>query len=65
MAKHSKTKLPPTERIAYSVKEVAEMVGVPPSTIRSRIHAGDIAIVTGFGPWRIAKKELDRILKDS
>jgi len=62
MTENSQEKLKSTERIALSVKEVAQMVGVPPSTIRSRIREGKILIVTGFGPWRISKAELDRIL---
>ena len=51
-----------SERVAYRVKEVAEMTGIPASTIRTRIHAGEINVITGFGTWLIGKSELNRLL---
>ena len=62
MAKHSETEPEAEKRVAYRVKEVAEMTGIPASTIRTRIHAGEINVITSFGPWLIAKDELDRLL---
>ena len=52
-------------RIAFRIKEVAEMTGVPASTIRSRVRSGELAVIQGFGPWLIAKAELDRFLKET
>jgi len=62
MAKSPKTEAKATKRVAYRVAEVAAMTGIPASTIRTRIHAGEINVITGFGPWLIAKDELDRLL---
>lgn len=52
-------------RIAFRIKEVAEMTGVPASTIRSRVRSGDLAVIQGFGPWLIGKAELDRFMKET
>lgn len=62
MAKTSIPKSESTVRVAYRISEVAAMTGIPASTIRTRIHAGDIAVITSFGPWIISKSELDRLL---
>lgn len=48
-------------RRGYSVREVAEMYNVSPSTIRKRIRDGTINIVTCIGPWRIPESALERL----
>lgn len=50
------------ERIAYRVRELAEMTGVPCSTIRKRIRTGEIRAVTSLGVWLVPKDEVDRLM---
>lgn len=49
-------------RVAYRIKEVAAMTGIPASTIRTRIHAGEINVITSLGCWLISHGELERVL---
>lgn len=62
MRKKNKNPANPAPRVAYRVKEVAAMTGIPASTIRSRIHAGEINVITSLGCWLISHHELERIL---
>jgi excisionase family DNA binding protein len=50
-------------RLAFRIREVSEMTGIPASTIRSMIRDGEINPITGFRTWLIAKAELDRLLE--
>jgi len=62
MSKTDTDKSENPERIAYRVRELAEMTGVPCSTIRKRIRTGDIRAVTSLGVWLVPKDEVDRLM---
>ena len=62
MAKQDNKHINPTHRVAYRIKEVSAMTGIPASTIRSRIHAGEINVITSLGCWLVSHSELERIL---
>lgn len=53
---------PKETRLSYKLREAAELLGVPASTLRKRIREGEIDAVTALGPWLITRKEIDRIL---
>jgi len=50
-------------RLAYKIAEAAEMLGVSPSTLRKMVRRGDLNVITSFGPWLIAKTELNRLME--
>jgi len=51
-----------TRRAAYRIREVAQMTGIPASTIRARIRSGDINPITSLGVWLISADDLEAIL---
>jgi len=50
-------------RLAYRLKEVSELIGIPISTLRSMIRRGEINPVTGFGTWLITAEDLGKLLE--
>ena len=68
MAQDSKTSLRSPEagrpgvRRAYRVREVSEMTGIPASTLRRMVRAGELNPIVGFRTWLIAAEDLDAIL---
>jgi hypothetical protein len=51
------------ERLAYRLKEVEALIGIPVSTLRTMIRNGDLNPCTGFGTWLITREELQRLLQ--
>jgi len=51
------------EQRAFSLKEVASILGVHPETIRRAIKAGKLKAAKIGKDYRIAKTELDRFFK--
>lgn len=51
------------KRIAYSVQEVAEMLGASPTWCYARVYAGDWPSVKIGGLRRILASDLKKILK--
>jgi excisionase family DNA binding protein len=51
------------ERIAYSVKEVAEMISLSVAMVRKEIRAGNIKTRKAGARVLILKADLDRYLK--
>ncbi len=49
-------------RVAYRLREVSEMTGIPASTLRTMARRGDLNPITGFGVWLIAAEELVALL---
>jgi excisionase family DNA binding protein len=49
-------------RVSYRLREVAEMTGIPASTLRKMIRRGDLNPITSFGVWLISAEELDVLL---
>lgn len=49
-------------RLAYRLKEVSEMIGIPVSTLRKMIRNGEINPVTAFGTWLITAEDLEALL---
>jgi excisionase family DNA binding protein len=52
-------------RIAYTVPQAAEAVGLPYSTLRDRVSTGEIRAVKRAGKWLILHSDLMRWLADS
>ena len=50
------------ERRAYTIAEVARLVGVSVPTIYRRIYSGEIKVISGFGRLTISADELERFL---
>lgn len=49
-------------RVAYRLREVSEMTGIPASTLRTMARRGDLNPITSFGVWLIAADELEALL---
>ncbi len=49
-------------RLAYRLREVSGLTGIPVSTLRKRIRNGDINPITSLGVWLIAASDLEAIL---
>lgn len=49
-------------RVAYRLREVSEMTGIPASTLRTMARRGDLNPITSFGVWLISAEELERLL---
>lgn len=50
-------------RLAYKLREVSELIGVPVTTLRTMARRGELNPITSFGPWLIASEELEELLK--
>jgi excisionase family DNA binding protein len=57
--------LPLEDRIAYSVLEASQLVGVSYTTLWRAIRRGDLHPIKGMGLMRISKKELQRFTEDT
>jgi excisionase family DNA binding protein len=57
--------LPLEGRIAYSVSEASQLVGVSYTTLWRAIRRGDLRPIRGMGLLRISKKELERFTEDT
>jgi excisionase family DNA binding protein len=57
--------LPLEGRIAYSVSEASQLVGVSYTTLWRAIRRGDLRPIKGMGLLRISKKELERFTEDT
>jgi len=51
------------ERLAYRLREVSDLIGVPVSTLRAMIRRGEINPVTSFGTWLITAEDLRELLE--
>ena len=49
-------------RVAYRLREVSTMTGVPVSTLRTMARRGELNPITSFGVWLIAAEELEELL---
>jgi hypothetical protein len=63
MKRKEHPKLNSTKRVAFRLREVSEMTGVPTSTLRTLVRRGELNPVTSFGVWLITAEELEAILK--
>lgn len=50
-------------RLAYRLREVSDMTGIPVSTLRTMARRGDLNPITSFGVWLIAAEELEALLQ--
>lgn len=50
-------------RVAYRLREVSEMTGIPASTLRTMARRGDLNPITSFGVWLISAEELEALLQ--
>lgn len=50
------------DRLAFRLKEVSTLIGVPISTLRKMIHRKEINPVTAFGTWLISAEDLKDLL---
>ena len=57
--------LPLEDRLAYSVLEASQLVGVSYTTLWRAIRRGDLRPIKGMGLLRISKKELERFTEDT
>ncbi len=64
MTKPKKLKTIPESqaRVAYRLREVSEMTGIPVSTLRTMVRRGELNPITSFGVWLIAAEELEALL---
>jgi hypothetical protein len=60
--KTAEKKSPKIQRRAYSVKEIADMVGRHPLSIYRAIYRGELHPISGFGITMISERELERFL---
>jgi len=49
-------------RVAYRLREVAEITGIPASTLRTMVRRGDLNPITSFGVWLISAEDLEGLL---
>jgi hypothetical protein len=57
--------LPLEDRIAYSVLEASQLIGVSYTTLWGAIRRGDLRPIKGMGLMRISKKKLQRFTEDT
>ena len=57
--------LPLEDRLAYSVLEASQLVGVSYTTLWRAIRRGDFRAIKGMGLLRISKRELERFTQDT
>ncbi len=50
------------DRLAFRLKEVSVMIGIPVSTLRKMIHRGEINPIVSFGTWLILAEDLNELL---
>lgn len=50
------------DRLAYRLKEVSILIGIPVSTLRKMIHCGEINPITSFGTWLVDAQDLAELL---
>ena len=55
----------PPERIAYTIEQAAEAVGLARNTIRDAVSRGELRAVKRCGRWLIKRDSLLRWLADS
>lgn len=53
------------QRIAYTIAEAAELVGLPRTTLRDRVASGEIPARKRCGKWLILRADLMKWLADS
>lgn len=53
-----------TDRLAYTIDQAAEAVGLPRNTLRDRVASGEIPAVKRAGKWLIRKADLLKWLSD-
>lgn len=63
MKRKDHPKLNSSKRVAYRLREVSEMTGVPASTLRTMVRRGELNPVTSFGVWLITAEELEVLLQ--
>lgn len=52
----------PFERKAYTIEEVASLLGVHRVTVYRRLYAGELKVLKGFGRLMVPAGELDKFL---
>ena len=57
--------LPKVDRIAYTIDQAAEAIGLPRNTVRDRVSSGELRAVKRCGKWLILREDLLRWLSDS
>jgi len=57
--------LPKIDRIAYTIDQAAEAIGLPRNTVRDRVSSGELRAVKRCGKWLILREDLLRWLSDS
>ena len=57
--------VPMEERLAYSVFEASQLIGVSYTTLWRAIKRGDLRPIKGVGLLRISRKELERFTEDT
>jgi excisionase family DNA binding protein len=64
---HTMASLPAAapQRLAYTIPQAAQAVGLPYSTLRDRVSAGEIPARKRCGKWLILHTDLLRWLADS
>jgi excisionase family DNA binding protein len=50
-------------RVAYRLREVSEMIGIPVSTLRAMVRRGELNPITSFRTWLIPAEDLQLLLK--
>lgn len=63
MKRKEHPKLNSSQRVAFRLREVSEMTGVPASTLRTMVRRGELNPVTSFGVWLITAEELEALLQ--
>lgn len=57
--------LPKSDRIAFTIDQAAEAIGLPRNTVRDRVSSGEIRAVKRCGKWLILRADLLQWLSDS
>jgi excisionase family DNA binding protein len=52
----------PQERIAYSIKEIAEMLGIHKLTAWKMVRTGRLRGTKTGSSWRVARKDIENLL---
>jgi excisionase family DNA binding protein len=56
---------PATQRRAYSLAQVAAILGVHRATVHRLVQAGKLKAISGFGTAKVSDVEIDRFLSDT
>jgi excisionase family DNA binding protein len=62
---HNNRSASPVERRAYSLAQVAAILGVHRATVHRLVQAGKLKAISGFGNMKVSDIDIDRFLSNT